>query len=102
MVISRDVIFEEEEKWDWGREENASEDILDWGEENSEVEITTEEGNIVEQENEVPVETVAENTENPGNSVPLETQQKRDRRPPTWMQDYEIGKVPSTKKLRLS
>lgn len=35
VVISRDVIFEEEEKWVWSADENGTNEILDWGEEES-------------------------------------------------------------------
>ena len=37
IVISRDVVFDEDERWDWNNEESsAGEKILDWGDNDKE------------------------------------------------------------------
>lgn len=73
IIFSRDVVFEEEAKWDWSRDATESRlEILDLGEEKPAVEA------IIEQNNS-------------GNSVDIEQTTGRDKRQPAWMQDYESG-----------
>ena len=49
IVISRDVVFEEKEKWNWNKtSEKDSCDVLEWGNEEKEREEDVEE---VEEEN---------------------------------------------------
>lgn len=103
IVVSRDVIFEEEEKWDWSADENDSGDVLDWGEqeltggENIEEHEPAEECEPTEEDNGENQEANSDGGENQAdnleNSPQPEMQQKRDRRAPIWMQDYESGET---------
>ena len=105
IVISRDVIFEEEEKWNWGKSVKEIRcDTLEWGDE-EDGEETEEEDNEEEEQVEQPAEggisgfgsgssssseAAAENVA----STPLNTPshaQGRIRREPAWMGDYVIG-----------
>ncbi|RVW66685.1 Retrovirus-related Pol polyprotein from transposon TNT 1-94 [Vitis vinifera] len=68
IVVSRDVVFEEDKCWNWGRSnEEVRLDVLEWGDSN-------EEGSEDEQ-------GVS------GESSPS-SQQGRNRRVPFWMEDY--------------
>lgn len=87
VVISHDVIFEEGEKWDWSTNGKVIHDLLDWGEEN-----TTEEENTEEiEDGEGSINETGERRAIIDDHAPAETQEKRDRRAPTWMQDYVSG-----------
>ncbi|RVW23482.1 Retrovirus-related Pol polyprotein from transposon TNT 1-94 [Vitis vinifera] len=71
IVVSRDVVFEEDKCWNWGRSnEEVRLDVLEWGDSN-------EEGSEDEQ-------GVS------GESSPS-SQQGRNRRVPFWMEDYVSG-----------
>lgn len=85
VVTSRDVIFEEEEKWDWSADEKGLSDVLDWGEE----EDQNREDAAEEIEEEVEIEEHL-NVENLNSPQP-EIREQRERRAPIWMQDYESG-----------
>jgi hypothetical protein len=87
IVTSKDVIFEENECWDWERSsENQKSDILDWGESEEEIEETPQS----EEENENS-EGVEEMGCSSGHSSEEVLEEGRVRRPPIWMQDYESG-----------
>ncbi|KAL0356380.1 UNVERIFIED_CONTAM: Retrovirus-related Pol polyprotein from transposon TNT 1-94 [Sesamum radiatum] len=75
IVISRDVIFDEENTWDWDGQRPCS-IIVD-----SEAEIHQPIDNVTTQLNTSPV--------TPGSPIAA-TEPKRTRRRPAWMSDYEI------------
>ncbi|RVW39030.1 Retrovirus-related Pol polyprotein from transposon TNT 1-94 [Vitis vinifera] len=107
IIISRDVVFEEDKNWDWDKKyEEAIVCDLEWGDDGEEatvneeesdsnfdadIEEDTEENNAsdVVAESNVAVTTsdlLIQNRDNPSNSNAA-----RNRRPPIWMSDYETG-----------
>jgi hypothetical protein len=98
IVVSRDVVFEENECWDLGRSnEEARLDILEWGDSN-------EEGSEHDQsEEESEEEVVAEeeggefslsSSESPGENSPTSEESSpegRNKRVLFWMEDYVSG-----------
>lgn len=88
VVVSRDVIFEEEKQWDWdvSYEEHISID-LEWGDDDKEMnksgEGVNDNGHEVNDEEEEENSSLSseENGENEG----------RVRQPPVWMHDYVSG-----------
>jgi hypothetical protein len=98
IVVSRDVVFEENECWNWGRSnEEARLDLLEWGDSN-------EEGSEYDQrEEEYEVEVAAEeeggevslsSSESFGENCPTSEESSpegRNRRVPFWMEDYVSG-----------
>ncbi|WJZ99221.1 hypothetical protein VitviT2T_017686 [Vitis vinifera] len=105
IVVSRDVVFEEDKCWNWGKSnEEVRLDVLEWGDSNEEGsedeqgEDDAEEGVAVEgREREDSLssseslgslsESLGENSEVSGESSP-NSQQGRNRRVPFWMEDY--------------
>ncbi|CAJ2672444.1 unnamed protein product [Trifolium pratense] len=88
IVISKDVIFEENECWDWERSpEQMKPDLLDWGESEEERNENTEEVR-----------------EGMGSSLSLSSEEApiegRVRRPPGWMQDYTSGEEFSEEEIQ--
>ena len=113
IIVSRDVVFEENEGWNWNmsREEMAS-DVLEWGdsEEEGEAENEREFGAEINENTEAGSSEVNENEEagssgtngagsNDTRSPSSESHdenslgpvQGRARQVPRWMQDYETG-----------
>ncbi|WJZ84648.1 hypothetical protein VitviT2T_004242 [Vitis vinifera] len=98
IVVSRDVVFEEDKCWNWGRSnEEVRLDVLEWGDSNEEGsedeqgEDDAEEGVAVEgrerDDNLSSSESLGENSGVSGESSP-NSQQGRNRRVPFWMEDY--------------
>lgn len=98
IVISRDVIFEEERQWDWDKsyEEQLLID-LEWNDDvenenvNAANESASESGDSAEES-----ETDSQSSENASpNQLNAEgssaTEEERNRRPPVWMRDYVSG-----------
>lgn len=107
IVVSRDVVFEEEKSWGWGRtNEECKDDILVWEDEENndneqEIEQNKEEEQEIEQNEE---EESGENNQNVSNSSSteigscaneiiqegqIEGRATRNRRAQIWMADYE-------------
>lgn len=95
IVVSRDVVFEEDEKWDWGNSgAEVKDDVLDWGDVDAIVESNMHSES--EEENEEHVQTDAEHVVSSSSSNSLERDEPspleaRNRRAPFWMDDYETG-----------
>jgi hypothetical protein len=93
VVVSRDVIFEEEKQWDWdvSYEEQIVVD-LEWGDGDGDGE---NEGGVSENGNRenTDVEGVREEEDgsSEGEERVRELRQSRERQPPTWMGDYVSG-----------
>lgn len=92
VTISRDVIFEEDGCWNWGRTDAESKsEVLVWGEADEE---TLEELNEHENEN-TTTEAEEDNLEaidsSSNESVTPPNLEKRVRRVPTYLQDYTSG-----------
>ena len=101
IVVSRDVVFEEDKCWNWGRSnEEVRLDVLEWGDSNEEGsedeqgEDDAEEGVVVEgrerDDNLSSSESLGENSGISRESSPS-SQQGRNRRVPFWMEDYVSG-----------
>ncbi|PRQ17740.1 putative RNA-directed DNA polymerase [Rosa chinensis] len=88
IVVSRDVVFEEDESWEWGRTaEEVRLDVLDWsdGEEEENESAQSEEENEYAQSEE-------ENVNNDDAEEEEEIlEEGRTRMQPVWMQDYVSG-----------
>ena len=99
IVVSRDVVFEENECWNWGRSnEEAKLDILEWGDSNEEgseheqSEEEFEEGLAAEEEG---GEVSLSSSESPGENSPTSEESSpegRNRRIPFWIEDYVSGR----------
>jgi hypothetical protein len=117
ILISKDVVFEEEEEWDWGRtEEEIKQDTLEWededesdgeddqnNEENGGTSSDNSDSNLHDGMYEDNSESNTNNlgsslTESPPNEPNPDTHGEltegrsvRGRRAPSWMADYETG-----------
>ena len=102
VITSRDVIFAENEKWEWGESNVGLEnDVLEWGDEQA---VRTLDGpEIIENAEEEESEFIATgNEEVKGSSAectdteceaaegPSDGIRGRNRREPLWMQDYVL------------
>lgn len=105
ITVSRDVIFEEDKKWDWDASyEELIKLDLEWGDDQEQSELNGNEQNC-EEEPEITVGeeteiTVGEETEadtNPIDSPPVvntnvdtpeNSRETRNRKKPVWMRDY--------------
>ncbi|CAL9004184.1 unnamed protein product, partial [Prunus brigantina] len=98
VVVSRDVIFEEEKQWDWdvSYEKQIVVD-LEWGDGDGENEEgVSENGNRENTDGEVggtcDTEVIEEeDSSSEGEERVRELRQSRERQPPTWMGDYVSG-----------
>ncbi|CAL8156633.1 unnamed protein product [Prunus armeniaca] len=97
IVISRDLVFDEGESWNWKRsEEEVKLDVLDWGDDDyeddehdlsdSDEDEESAEGN--QDELSVQTDSYGGSEESSSSSSPSGP---RVRRAPSWMQDYESG-----------
>lgn len=119
ILISKDVVFEEEEEWDWGRtEEEIKQDTLEWedkdesdgdgdddqnNEENGGTSSDNSDSNLhdgmYEDNSESNTNSLGSSlTESPPNEPNPDTHGEltegrsvRGRRAPSWMADYETG-----------
>jgi transposase InsO family protein len=92
ITVSRDVIFEEGEKWNWNVNSEEGKITLDWGDDGSDMEDSNEE---------LDIETEVINAGNHEHTLQIEERQHevqqhkerpiRERRPPSRLQDYESG-----------
>lgn len=93
VIVSRDVIFEEDAKWDWNLS-TPEDNVFVWGDDGTlDGEETDEEADDGEEET-AKVEETAEANPSPGvENQGLETGDplKRPRQQPSWMQDYVSG-----------
>ena len=93
VVVSKDVIFEEEKQWDWdvSYEEQMVVD-LEWGDGDSENEEgVSENGNRENTDGEVGETHDKGVGSSEGEKRVRELRQTCDRQPPTWMGDYVNG-----------
>jgi hypothetical protein len=95
IVINRDVIFEEEGKWDWKTAETESKsDILACNDEGRTTEGEHEEeveADREEQQEEQPATADPDSENSDAPDFDPEMPQRRNRRRPAWMHDYESG-----------
>nr|GMC93841.1 Retrovirus-related Pol polyprotein from transposon TNT 1-94 [Ipomoea batatas] len=90
IIISRDVVFEEDKAWDWDQKcENAGVCDLEWGDQEIDVPEPGEGDSVNESEVVTDIEKctsdVSTSADLPGTNV------RRHRVQPTWMRDYVIG-----------
>ena len=97
IVVSRDVILEENKCWNWGKtNEEARLDTLEWedsnieGSEHDQSEEESEEETIAEEEGEVSISS-SESSESNSSTSEESTPEVRNRRAPLWMEDYVSG-----------
>lgn len=90
VIISRDVVFEEDAKWNWDKTgEQANCDVLEWGDED-EKEVNEIGAESEEEEQVDDNATNSSSTESAEDSFPSPVP-GRIRRQPTWMEDYVSG-----------
>ena len=90
IIVSRDVVFEEDKNWNWNkRYEEQIEIDLEWGDNQDEDVIVedSETGINRETEGEIESSTSDESTEGISANLP----ERRTRSQPIWMRDYESG-----------
>ncbi|CAL8151793.1 unnamed protein product [Prunus armeniaca] len=93
VVISRDVVFEEDKSWDWDRsyEEHIMAD-LEWDDEGENEAVNAENDGAVSGEKEgVIAESVGSPQTGENGRESSNSDERRDRRPPGWMRDYVSG-----------
>jgi len=94
IIISRDVVFEEDKSWNWDKtyEESIMCD-LEWGDHEPEAVVSdeNEEGN--ESDLEAGIEAEEENlsSDSLAEASSPSSNEGRSRHPPTWMRDYVTG-----------
>lgn len=101
IVVSKDVVFEEEKCWDRGRsDEEIREDVLDWGDE---IDDNEEEQRVVinNQPNQPQNNDIPSSSNPPQPQIPRDTsvdtvrltqiRSTRERRLPGYLADYETG-----------
>ena len=96
VTISRDVVFDESEPWDWGKtKEDVKNDVLDWGEAYEEICDQDEESEVETNSNRDEAELNEENAgdvENTSNDEAVSpTRERRERRVPSYLKDYTSG-----------
>jgi len=103
VLISKDVIFEEQKGWNWKQNEEYQQGILDWGgdeEYMSDTEEQSEENVVdhnddeeIEEQNEEDVVDSSIGTNSPPNNYEtlVEGRVRRNRRESVWIIDYEKG-----------
>ncbi|GJR16118.1 retrovirus-related pol polyprotein from transposon TNT 1-94 [Tanacetum coccineum] len=84
IIISKDVVFEEETAWNWNQEQATSKDELEW-EETTVQEVEESESNSQNNSNE---SVAAERNEE---APAVENQSKRVTKSPGWMGEYVSG-----------
>jgi len=94
-----DIVFDEDKSWDWNKKyEEAILCDLEWGD--KDVVIEEEHDVLVEEEHEALVDEEHEawqnNADTPNEDNIFDPtfespEQRRCRRPPLWMEDYETG-----------
>lgn len=92
IITSRDVVFEEDKGWDWDKEyEEAISCDLECGD--KDVEVDVEEENEAGHESDHTIDTEEENvsSDSTAEENTFNPNQRRCRRPPLWMEDYETG-----------
>lgn len=97
IVMSRDVVFDEGESWNWKRsEEEVKLDVLDWGDDDYE-DDEHDLSNLDEDEEspEGNQDELSARTDSYGGSGESSSSSSpsgpRVKRAPSWMQDYESG-----------
>jgi transposase InsO family protein len=112
IIVSKDVVFEEEKGWDWGRStEEIKRDILEWGDEEDIVTDQNEElgetstNNLSSSSGNSSNSNISNSSSNKSNSPTVsppnepssgdnelvEGRGMRERREPIWMEDFETG-----------
>ena len=87
IITSRDVIFEEEGKWNWNMNpEQTTQNNLDWGDNETDAEDSDEE--LISENSKTTAELDAVN---PGTETESEKHPRRERRAPGWLLEYESG-----------
>ncbi|KAK1433672.1 hypothetical protein QVD17_10587 [Tagetes erecta] len=104
VTVSDGVVFEERKSWDWGQTSSRlAEPELTWGDNDDEVvysddEVTGNEDddNLELEENEPQIEAIENQhsveTQNPEASTTSIREGQRQRRPPSYLKDYDTGK----------
>ncbi|KAH7531134.1 hypothetical protein JRO89_XSUnG0015600 [Xanthoceras sorbifolium] len=91
-IISKDVVFEEEKKWEWSKlTKEASCAGLEWGDDEEPQEHEAK--NVHEEKEQVDngVAGSGSSSSEEAENNPLSLVQERVRRAPTWMKDYISG-----------
>lgn len=84
VVVSRDVIFEEEKKWDWDEKQTVPD--LEWDDGEDKERVSENENEEIMNEE---VREIGDGSD--GEERMTEMIQPRERRPPGWMDDYASG-----------
>ncbi|KAJ8616926.1 hypothetical protein MRB53_013112 [Persea americana] len=89
IVISRDIVCVEDEKWNWGRSaEEVKHDVLEWEGDNEDADANEEGEGLEDEQTE---ETDNSSTNESSEEAPLSPNQGRSRRQPAWLRDFVTG-----------
>ena len=90
IIISRDVVFEEDKSWDWDKtyEESIMCD-LEWGDQEEAADVCDENEEGSESDIEVAEENISSGSLAEASSP--SSNKGKNRRPPVWMRDYATG-----------
>jgi hypothetical protein len=92
IVISRDIVCVEDEKWKWGRSaEEVKHDVLECEGDNEDA-VVNEDEECLEDEQTNQNEETDNSPPELSKETPLSPNQERSRKQPTWLRDYVTSK----------
>lgn len=90
VIVSRDVVFEETEGWNWEEDQHHTDTELTWNDDDG-IWEESEDDNGDEEEAEAETEQLVEVTEEAQVEQPVEVRETRVTRPPQYLNDYVTG-----------
>ena len=97
IIISRDVVFEKDNNWDWDKSHKETILVdLNWGDNEKESNAADGNGDEAEIDEHSNIERAVngsneENLSSSSEDLSFESHEHRIRKQPTWMRDYESG-----------
>jgi len=96
VIVSKDVVFEEEQSWDWRKTEEDKNDMLDWGEVDADIYASSDEENETEEsleegESSQSNDAAISHGSIPSNAAAPALPERRVTRAPAYLQDYIRG-----------
>jgi transposase InsO family protein len=101
IIISRDVIFAETEKWKWNEVSHSEEFEMEDGENSNDASDRAEETVIEDQIDQNNDQAIPEIEEHIGSSSTSNLNQGRARRPPAWHSDFDTSLVDDEDSMNL-
>jgi hypothetical protein len=93
IVISKDIVCVEDEKWKWGRSaEEVKRDVLECEGDNEDAAVNEDEECLEDEQTDQNEETDNSSPTELSEETPLSPNQGRSRRQPAWLKDYVTSK----------